>query len=62
MRSFTLSGIWGRIVGKPYLTGLWKGCPSSAKRTTSALSDKILPKMLKTYCSPIEILLYMGIQ
>jgi isoamylase len=28
----------------------------------SDLSDKILPKMLKTYCSPIEDLLYMGLQ
>jgi len=28
----------------------------------SGLSDKILPKMLKTYCSPIEDLLYMGLQ
>ena len=28
----------------------------------SGLSDKVLPKMLKTYCSPIEILIYMGIQ
>jgi len=29
----------------------------------SGLSDKVLPKMLKTYCNPIEILfIYMGIQ
>jgi hypothetical protein len=35
--------------------------PSYAKRMTAA-SDKVLPKIRKTYCSPIEILLYMGIQ
>ncbi len=37
--------------------------PSYAKRTTAAYQIRSFPKILKTYCSPIEILvIYMGIQ
>ena len=51
-----------RLVGNPYLITLRQRLPVIRQADDSGLSDKILPKMLKTYCSPIEDLLYMGLQ
>jgi len=49
------------VVGNSYL-GITSGLRVIRQADDSGLSDKILPKMLKTYCSPIEDLLYMGLQ
>jgi hypothetical protein len=45
-----------------FLKRLTEGLPVIRQADDSGLSDKVPPKMLKTYCSPIETLLYMGIQ
>jgi hypothetical protein len=52
-----------RLVGRqPLPYRIREELPVIRQADDSGLSDKVLPKMLKTYCNPIETLLYMGIQ